>query len=320
MERQAHYAFVGLITLALTAAAFVFAFWLIQGSFNESYSEYDVVFNSSVNGLTEGGEVHFNGIKVGEVKTLRLGKVNTAQVIATVRVQSTTPVRVDSTAVLEPLGVTGLNYIQISPGSKEAALLKRAPGMGAPNPVIRATESRLDKLLSGSGGVIESAYESLNRINRLLSDDNLNAFGQTMKNIEDITSDIGEVTEDLKKRKQLLDDAHEAIVQAGIAAENLSKLAASADTLVKERVPETMNKIDAVAVQLGDAAVEVQRLSKAAQGPIDEVKETTLPELSESLRNLNSATRAVEDLVDEVRASPQGLIGKAKAKERKVNP
>lgn len=320
MERQAHYAVVGLITLVLTAAAFVFAFWLIQGSFNETYSEYDVVFNSSVNGLTEGGEVHFNGIKVGEVKELRLGKANTAQVIATVRVDSTTPVRVDSTAVLEPLGVTGLNYIQISPGSKEAALLKREPGIGARNPVIRATESRLDKLLSGSGGVIESAYESLNRINRLMSDDNLNAFSKTMKNIEDITSDIGEVTEDLKQRKQLLDDAHEAIVQAGIAAENLSKLANSADVLVKDRVPQTMNRIDDAAAKLADAATEVANLSKAAQGPINEVSETTLPALSDSLRNLNQATRSVEDLVEEVRASPQGLIGKPKAKERKVNP
>ncbi|ESQ79043.1 MlaD family protein [Asticcacaulis sp. YBE204] len=319
MERQAHYAFVGLITLVLAGAAFLFAFWLIQGSFNETYAEYDVLFNTPVNGLTEGGEVHFNGIKVGEVKELKLGQVNTSQVIATVRVEASTPIRVDSTAVLEPLGVTGLNYIQISPGSKEAALLKKASGMGAPNPVIRATESRLDKLLSGSGGVIESAYESLSRINKLLSDQNLNSFAQSLKNIEDITGDIGEVTEDLKSRKQMLDDAHEAIVQAGIAAQNLSKLADSVDVLVKDRVPETMARIDSAATELANAATEVQTLAKTIERPVNEITESTLPAMAESLQNLNSATRAVEQLVDEIRSSPQGLIGKAKAKDRKVN-
>lgn len=320
MERQAHYAFVGLVTLGLALVAFLFAFWMIQGNFNETYTEYDVLFDTPVNGLTEGGEVHFNGIKVGEVKELKLGKVNTTQVIATIRVEASTPVRVDSTVVLEPLGVTGLNYIQISPGSKEAGLLKKGPGINAPNPILRATESRLDKLLAGSGGVIESAYESLNRINRLMSDDNLKVIARSLSNLEKITADIGVVTEDLKGRQQLIDDAHEAIVQSGIAAENVSKLANSADTVIRDRIPQSLGEIDKATAQLAGAAAEVSRTAKALQGPINEISQTTLPELSNSMQNINEATRSVEQLVDEVRSSPQGLIGKAKAKDRKVNP
>jgi phospholipid/cholesterol/gamma-HCH transport system substrate-binding protein len=319
LERQAHYAFVGLLTLALAIGAFVFAFWLIQGNFNETYAEYDVVFDTPVNGLTEGGEVHFNGIKVGEVKELKLGQVNTSQVIASVQVEATTPVRVDSTAVLEPAGVTGLNYIQISPGTKDAAMLKRV-GIGGPNPIIHATESTLDKLLAGSGGVIENAYESLNRINRLMSDSNLNTISQSLKNIEKVTADIGVVTDNLKGRQQLLDDSQKAIVQAGLAAESVAKLANSADTLMNSQAPQTLAKIEAATDELAKASSEVALMAKSIQDPVNELSDNTLPQMTESLRKLDQATASVEQLVDEARASPQDLLAKPKARDRKVTP
>lgn len=319
MERQAHYALVGLVTLLLLVATFGFAFWLVQGSFNESYDEYDVLFNTSVNGLTEGGEVHFNGIKVGEVRELRLGKANSTQVIATIRIDSATPVRVDSTAVLEPLGITGLNYVQISPGSPDAALLHdtwRGPG----NPVIQATGSTLDKLLSGSGGVLENAYETLARINRLLSDDNLRTMSQSIDNLESITRDVSEVTADVKKRTQVLDEAEKSLVSIGTAADDMSRLAASTEVVVRERLPQSLDKIDLATGELAKAGTEVTAVASDLREPIRELSDTTLPQLNDTLRNLDEAGESMQQLVEEVRSSPQGLIAKPRAKDRKVKP
>ena len=62
MERDAHYAAVGIATVALLAALAVFSIWLARLSFNEDYDIYDIVFYGPVRGLSEGGEVHFNGI------------------------------------------------------------------------------------------------------------------------------------------------------------------------------------------------------------------------------------------------------------------
>lgn len=319
MERQAHYAFVGMVTLLLAIATFGFAYWLIQGSFNESYVEYDVLFNTPVNGLTEGGEVHFNGIKVGEVRELRLGKANTTQVIATIKVDATTPIRVDSTAVLEPLGVTGLNYVQITPGSHDAAILRdeyKGPG----NPIIHATGSTLDKLLAGSGGVLENAYETLNRINRLLSDDNLKTLSRSINNLESITRNVSDLTADIRSRTHVIDEAEKSIVSIGAAADNMSKLAASTDVVVRERLPQTLDKIDVATAEIAKAGTEIGGVAKDLREPIRELSDTTLPQLNDTLQNLDDASRSVQQVVEEVRSSPQGLIGKPKARERKVKP
>lgn len=319
MERQAHYAFVGMVTLLLAVATFGFAYWLIQGSFNESYVEYDVLFNTPVNGLTEGGEVHFNGIKVGEVRELRLGKANTTQVIATIKIDAATPVRVDSTAVLEPLGVTGLNYVQITPGSHDAAILRdeyKGPG----NPIIHATGSTLDKLLAGSGGVLENAYETLNRINRLLSDDNLRTLSRSINNIESITRNVSDLTADIRSRTHVIDEAEKSIVSIGAAADNMSKLAASTDVVVRQRLPQTLDKIDVATAEIAKAGSEIGGVAKDLREPIRELSDTTLPQLNDTLQNLDDASRSVQQVVEEVRSSPQGLIGKPKARERKVKP
>jgi phospholipid/cholesterol/gamma-HCH transport system substrate-binding protein len=118
MERDAHYAAVGIATVALLAALAVFAIWLARLQFNNDYDIYDIVFYGPVRGLSEGGEVHFNGIRVGEVTDLNLDPNKGDQVIARVRLDGTTPVRVTSRAQLEPQGITGLNYIQITAGTE----------------------------------------------------------------------------------------------------------------------------------------------------------------------------------------------------------
>src|SRR5438128_11266255 len=122
MERNANYALVGLASTLLLVALVVFAVWL-AGIRSENYDYYDVLFQGPVRGLSQGGEVHFNGIKVGEVTRIKLNDLNTSQVIARVRVDANVPIRSDSYGTLEPQGITGVNYIQISAGSSKAPLL-----------------------------------------------------------------------------------------------------------------------------------------------------------------------------------------------------
>jgi phospholipid/cholesterol/gamma-HCH transport system substrate-binding protein len=67
MERNANYALVGAISLALFMGLVIFVVWLAKLSFTQDYDLYDILFVGPVRGLSEGGEAHFNGIKVGEV-------------------------------------------------------------------------------------------------------------------------------------------------------------------------------------------------------------------------------------------------------------
>ena len=127
MERNANYALVGAATLILFMGLLIFAVWLAKLSFNQEYDLYDVLFVGPVRGLSDGGEVHFNGIKVGEVTKIALDKSDPNRVIARVRVSSDVPIKTDSFATLEPQGITGVKYVQITPGSRDRPLLTGAP-------------------------------------------------------------------------------------------------------------------------------------------------------------------------------------------------
>ena len=186
MERDAHYAAVGIATVCLLAALAVFTIWLARLQFNRDYDLYDIVFYGPVNGLSEGGEVHFNGIRVGEVTDLNIDTKRGDQVIARVRVDGTTPVRVTSRAQLEPQGITGLNYIQITAGSPNSALLRdQYPDNVVP--VLQSQPSPIAELLSGSGTVLAQTVDALNRINRVMSDDNIRSFSTSVKNVEAVS-------------------------------------------------------------------------------------------------------------------------------------
>lgn len=310
MERQAHYAFVGLVTFVMALILLGFTFWFIKFDFNQEYGVYDVEFNQPVDWLNKGAEVHFNGIKVGEVTSLRLGKANTSQVFARIKLDSETPIRVDSVATLQPQGITGLLYMQISPGTASSPLLKRKAG--GPPPVIRSEESALAKLLQGSGSVIEKTYESLDRVNRLLSDRNIKTFSDTLDNLQSITADI-------ENRQQMLDDAHEAIISAGQAADAVTKLANSTDGVMAQQLPETLEKINAATEKLATAADRVAVLADSIKQPADQINTQTLPQMQESLENLNEASESLKSLVESVQQNPQGLVSKPAAKQRKVS-
>ena len=149
MEKNANYARVGLSTLILSIGLVIFVVWLARLQFAHEYDLYDVVFQGPVRGLNQGGEVHFNGIRVGEVTDLTLDRETGNQVIARVRLDEGIPVRTDSRAQLEPLGITGVNYIQITAGDPKSAILKdQYPDNTVP--VIQSQPSPIAELLSGS--------------------------------------------------------------------------------------------------------------------------------------------------------------------------
>lgn len=311
MERKASYAIIGFLTLALMAGLGGFSYWFIQSGFNSVYADYQVHFDFPVDGLNRGAEVHFNGIKVGEVTELKLGKDDSRRVIATVKVDAETPIMADSEATLEPQGVTGLAYINISPGTKKSKRLIYDPLK--PLPVIKGVESRLSKLLSGSGSVIQDVFLTLNRVNLILSDENINSLTKSLNNLEALT-------EDLSKREQLINDAHAAILSASEAADAVTALANSSEVLIREDAPLTLSRINSATEDLSSAAKAVEQLALEIKEPVGHVQETTLPKLEQSLHELDEATRALKMLADEARQSPQAFAAKGEARERKLSP
>ena len=312
MERDAHYAAVGIATIALMAALAVFVIWLARLQFNNDYDVYDIVFYGPVRGLSEGGEVHFNGIRVGEVTDLNLDPEKGDQVIARIRVDAMTPVRVTSRAQLEPQGITGLNYIQITAGNPQSAILKtQYPDNVVP--VIQSQPSPIAELLSGSGTVLAQTVDALNRINRVLSDDNVRSFSTSLKNIESLSTE-------LEARKGMLEQLEQALTKANSAVAEFEALAVSSRQIVEGDGRAAVANINAAAEEARAAVASINRTATNVEGPLNEFATTGLPQLQQSIQGLEDATRSLEGLIDEVRSSPRDFISRPPTKELEVQP
>jgi phospholipid/cholesterol/gamma-HCH transport system substrate-binding protein len=312
MERDAHYAAVGIATIALLAALAVFSIWLARLQFNSDYDVYDIVFYGPVRGLSEGGEVHFNGIRVGEVTDLNLDPKKGDQVIARIRVDGMTPVRVTSRAQLEPQGITGLNYIQITAGNPQSAILKEQYPANVV-PVIQSQPSPIAELLSGSGTVLAQTVDALNRINRVLSDDNVRSFSTSLKNIESLSTE-------LEARKGMLEQLEQALTKANSAVAEFEALAVSTRGIIEGDGREAVANINAAAEEARAAVASINRTATNVEGPLNEFATTGLPQLQQTIQGLEDATRSLEGLIDEVRSSPRDFIGRAPTKEMEVQP
>jgi phospholipid/cholesterol/gamma-HCH transport system substrate-binding protein len=312
MEKNANYALVGLSTLLLFVGVVIFSVWLARLSFSRDYDIYDILFQGPVRGLNQGGEVHFNGIKVGEVTRIALDRTNPSRVIARTRVTSDVPIRVDSYATLEPQGITGVNYIQITAGTASKPLLKDV----TPDdkvPVIRSQNSALSDLLEGGGTVLTRTIEALDRVNRVLSDQNVKTFSAAL-------ADTQAVTAELRQRKALIGDTQKAIQSIDDAAQRIDALATSGKTLLDGDGARTMKNLADAAEQAKAAAAEAREVMAKIDGPASDFAANGLPQITAAAIQLQQSAESLDRLVDQVQSNPRSLVSKAPPEELKVKP
>jgi phospholipid/cholesterol/gamma-HCH transport system substrate-binding protein len=312
MERRANYALVGAVTLGLTVGLFAFIVWLAGFSFNKHFDTFDVLFVGPVRGISEGGEVHFNGIKVGEVTKLALDPSDPNRVIARVRLAAGVPIRVDSYAILEPQGITGVNYIQITGGNQGKPLLKDVTPRGQV-PVIHSQKSALADLLEGGGTVLQRAVETLDRVNKLLSDENINAVSSTVK-------DFKSLGDELRERRTIIADAQSAIQDADKAAKSIDELSQSSNRLVNGDAKRAVASLADAAQDLKQTSNQARGMIARLDGPTSDFATNGLPQLTGAIVSLQQTAKSLDSLARELQQSPQGALAKPPAKELKVKP
>jgi phospholipid/cholesterol/gamma-HCH transport system substrate-binding protein len=312
MERNAHYALVGLVSLILFLGLIVFVVWLARLQFNNQYTVYDVDFKGPVRGLTSGGEVFFNGIKVGDVTKLSLDKQDPNRVVARIRTTADAPVRVDSTASLEPQGITGVSYLQITAGTVSKPLLK---DVTPPNeiPVIHSQQSALEGLLQGGGDVLTRTVQTLDRVNKVLSDDNIANFSATLANLKADTALIA-------GQRTMLADLDTTIKSIQDASEKISKLSADSDQLVTGDGRKVLANLNGAVTDLRATTEQVRAVVTGLQGPTTAFATSGLPQLSRTIITLQTTAEDLDRVVNEVERNPRSLLTKPPARELEVKP
>ncbi|MEE2566985.1 MlaD family protein [Hyphobacterium marinum] len=306
METKAHHALVGFFAMFLVAAGGFFILWLSAYSGNTQYADYDIVFDGPVRGLRETGEVRFNGIPVGEVTSIELDTQNPNRVIARVRVAATTPVRVDSSAQLEPQGLTGLAYIQITGGSPESQRLYSPAGR--PPPRIYAVPAQLDSLFQGGEDVLEAANRALIRISALLNEENLQEFAETLENLNTLTNSLAE-------DDRLIDELSEAIAtlnQTGrdisAAAVALQQFGEDSSMLIEGDLGRATRETAQAAIDLQVASTQAAELLETIRPQVERFSEDGLTDLTLAANDLRRLIATMERIAIDLEDNPSGFI------------
>ena len=306
METKAHHALVGFFAMFLVAAGGFFILWLGNYSGGRQFAEYDIVFDGPVRGLRETGEVRFNGIQVGEVTTIELDPQNPNRVIARVRVSATTPVRVDSSAQLEPQGLTGLAYIQITGGSPESARLYSPPGQRPPR--IFAVQAQLESLFQGGEDVLEAANRSLIRIAALLNDENLEEIAGTLENINTITNSLSEddrLIEELSEAIATLNQTGRDLSTAAVAMEQFAR---DSSVLIEGDLGQATRDTSLAALEVQRASIETAEMLESIRPAVERFADEGLNDLTLAATDLRRLIAAMERIALELEDNPSGFI------------
>ena len=122
METRANYVVIGAFTMAAVVGAFLFVMWIAGYTTPGGHRTFQVVFNGSVSGLSNGANVNFNGIKVGEVTHLTFSRSDPHQVVADIDVSADAPIDRNTKARLETAGITGAAAVALLGGSTPGRL------------------------------------------------------------------------------------------------------------------------------------------------------------------------------------------------------
>lgn len=262
METRANYALIGAFTLAVLAAAFMFVFWFSQAS-KEGTLDIRVEFNSSVSGLSRGSNVTFNGVRVGEVKSIELSPTRPGVVYAGIEVSQRAPVKKDTRARLEYQGLTGVATIALSGGTENSPPLAGERGA---LPVIEADRSDYQNILETMQRLAGRVETVLDNVNNLFSE-NSASIGRTVKNVESFSQALSENSDGVKDFMKAMSDIG-ATVKPLVA--NLEGLSRSVDERVQavdpKKVASILDNADSLAKQLNASAGKLDRLMTTLDG------------------------------------------------------
>lgn len=188
---------IGFTTLALVAAAFAGLLSYQKIHALRQQSPLRIEFEGSASGLRKGGGVNFDGVQIGEIKSLKLD--NPRKVVALVMVDSSAPIRKDTVVGVEFQGLTGVAAIALTGGAAAA-------------PPVPLDQDGIP-ILTADLSEIESIRDTLHNVDRILVG-NQSMVKDTLLNFETYTASLASKGDTIESIMRKADDAFAGIDSA----------------------------------------------------------------------------------------------------------
>ncbi|QOR38800.1 MCE family protein [Billgrantia diversa] len=296
METRAHHVVIGLFVVMAVVGGTLFALWLNQSTRDQGYTQYEVLFNHGVSGLSEGNAVEYSGVRVGEVAGLRLDPDDPRNVLALIRVESQVPIRQDTRARLALTSITGSMSIQLQGGAPDSPLLVTR-GDDQP-PRIIADQSPLSAMLSNSEELLGSVNRVLSRLEAVLSEENVHNIERILANLELTTAQLASLGD---APGHLAGRLNELSQEAARALAEIRALANRTGGMLQGHAEGMLVDVRQVTTSLARTAQSLESLLEDNQGALESglrgvqgLGPATL-ELRNTLSSLNRLMRRLED-------------------------
>jgi phospholipid/cholesterol/gamma-HCH transport system substrate-binding protein len=286
---------VGLFTLLLGGAFILIVLWLAGHEYRQAFQPYYAYFRESVSGLSVDAPVTYRGVNVGKVTEIRLAPDNPEVVRLTLQIEEGTPIKQDTRAQLSFQGVTGVAFVDLTGGSREAPPLK--PKYEDQIPVIETVPSLFERLDTTLSEVAEQFSTLAQDARALLSEDNRVAFKNTLTNLDAVTSTLATHRESLgsalDRMAKTLETGQQVSAQLGDTITHFTSVAQAVEKMVQE-FTGTAQQLNAL-------------LKENSQG-VAGLTRQTLPSLNQLLAELRQMTSNLNRLAQLLERQPNALL------------
>ena len=295
----------------LLGAAIIFAvLWLASGgNLQKKYDLYQAIVAESVAGLNLNAPVKYNGVDVGKVQNIHLDPENPERVQLLFAIERGTPIKVDTVAVLKTQGLTGIAYVELDGGAKNAAPLV-ATGQQK-YPVIQTKPSLSTRLENILTTVLAKLDNTSSNIDSLLSRENQQAF-------KSILADIAIVSKTIASHKAEID---KGIVNAARAADNTARATQKLNPIV-DKIEPVIDELNMTIAQINRSALAIEKAGNEAAiastsagktvasvgANFDRYSTETLPEVQRLLAELNELSTSLKRLIEQTELDPASLL------------
>jgi phospholipid/cholesterol/gamma-HCH transport system substrate-binding protein len=288
VETKANYVLIGLFALAGLGALLGTFLWFARVQLDQQFAYYDIRF-PTVSGLSDASDVRFGGLPVGQVVDVRISEERDGTITVRIEVDAKTPVRADSVATVESLGVTGVSFVSIDAGTTDAPLLVDSSGGGIPE--ITSGRSTLQTLSEDAPELVSETLLVVREIGDLFRGENADRIERTLINAEvaseefagalegfsGIASTVDQFTDQINRFNSTLD---------ALTAELNVVLATANDTLIS----------------IEQLATETTVIVERGEGTLDNVDEVVSAASRYISEDLTATTNALQAAAAELRA------------------
>jgi phospholipid/cholesterol/gamma-HCH transport system substrate-binding protein len=311
MERDAKYAAVAAFAMLAIAAAVAFVWWYSDRGERRDFVRYEIYFDGSVSGLARGSPVRYLGVDVGRVRGLAIARDNPSRVRVTAEIDSEAPISGATRARLGLLGLTGLLFIDLQqdPEGDPARVL----GEGQRYPVIPSRKGDIEAFLERLPDLIGDTARLVKRVERLLTDENLQAVSSSLANVEAASRDLPAVT---RSAAELAAELRRTSAEVSALMQRVHGIADTAGP----QIEASLAGVRATAEKMSRTADSLERIVAGNEASLAQFAGSGVADLQALAIDLRGTSDEVRALARSLRDRPSSLLIEQKESGMEIPP